>query len=233
MKPLEIREEFIFGCGPDIICFNDCCQDLNQFLTPYDILCMKKSLGMTSRQFLEQYISFTIGPKTGLPIASLSTDNSLVCPFVTKQGCRIYEHRPASCRSYPLARMAGRDADTKEMTEKYFLIKELHCRGHGRGRAWTADKWVKNQGLLPYNQANDLFMDVIIEKSRKGSARLSQKDSNAFILACYDSDGFREAIDKRDETLLGRNIPEMEKGLDDKGLMALAFKWILQRLSAL
>jgi len=232
MSPLRPEEEFSFGCGPDVVCFNACCQDLNQFLTPYDVLCMKNGLGITSGDFIKQYLSFNTGPMTGLPIASLSPGKDLICPFVTEQGCRIYEYRPASCRVYPLARFAGRDTKNGGLVEKYFLIQESHCKGHGKGPSWTAYKWASNQGLLPYNRANDLFMDVIIQK-KNGKARLPQEDAGAFIMACYDSDGFREALDKGDKTIFGTSIPDHIDITDETDLMSFAFKWIGQRLSAL
>ncbi len=44
---------FRFACNPGVACFNECCRDLNQFLTPYDVLRLKRGLGLSSRQFLD------------------------------------------------------------------------------------------------------------------------------------------------------------------------------------
>ena len=37
MIPLARDDQFQFACGPEVPCFNACCRDLNQFLTPYDL----------------------------------------------------------------------------------------------------------------------------------------------------------------------------------------------------
>ena len=50
-------DTFKFACHPGVSCFNRCCGDVNIFLSPYDVLRMKKRLGMTSGDFLEQYAS--------------------------------------------------------------------------------------------------------------------------------------------------------------------------------
>ncbi|MEZ4604032.1 MAG: YkgJ family cysteine cluster protein [Desulfobacterales bacterium] len=31
-----------------------------------------------------------------------------MCPFVTADGCRVYQNRPSSCRMYPLIRVVRR-----------------------------------------------------------------------------------------------------------------------------
>ncbi|MFO7839471.1 MAG: hypothetical protein R6X08_08235 [Desulfosalsimonadaceae bacterium] len=36
MCELALDEDFSFSCYPGISCFNACCRDLNQFLTPYN-----------------------------------------------------------------------------------------------------------------------------------------------------------------------------------------------------
>ena len=44
-----------FRCHKDIDCFNACCKNIDIMLTPYDILRLKKRLGITSTEFLRQY----------------------------------------------------------------------------------------------------------------------------------------------------------------------------------
>ena len=106
ISKLEKNQTFRFSCSPQVPCFNACCRDLNQVLTPYDVLCLKQSLKMTSTDFLQTYTRTSTGPGTGLPVVSLRFDETrdLACPFVTPEGCRVYPARPASCRTYPLAR---------------------------------------------------------------------------------------------------------------------------------
>jgi hypothetical protein len=74
MKPLSLDDRFCFECSKDRSCFNECCKDINQFLTPYDILRLKGHLKITSSVFLEQYTNQHTGPETGLPIITLKIE---------------------------------------------------------------------------------------------------------------------------------------------------------------
>jgi uncharacterized protein len=191
------NDTFCFECTKEVPCFNECCRDLNQFLTPYDILRMKKSLKLSSAQFLKAYTAQHIGPETGLPVVTLKAEyaSGWQCPFVTAKGCRIYEDRPASCRSYPLARMAYRDPNSGEIAAQYALLKESHCKGFERGAPKTIDAWIKAQGLAHYNEANDWMIDIIGLKRRLGAEPLDLAMSRMFVLACYDLDTLREQIE--------------------------------------
>ena len=46
IRPLDTSQPFCFACSPKVPCFNACCRDLNQVLTPYDVLCLKRFLEM-------------------------------------------------------------------------------------------------------------------------------------------------------------------------------------------
>jgi hypothetical protein len=48
MTPLSLDDSFQFSCTKHVTCFNSCCRDLNQFLTPFDILQLKNYLEITS-----------------------------------------------------------------------------------------------------------------------------------------------------------------------------------------
>jgi len=111
LVPIDLEETFRFECSPGLACFNACCRDLNQFLYPYDILRLKRRLGISSGEFLKCYTSQHLGPESGLPIVSLTSADAkrLTCPFVTAEGCSVYPDRPSSCRIYPLVRAISRN----------------------------------------------------------------------------------------------------------------------------
>ena len=69
--PIGIDDTFGFVCHKEVLCFNHCCRDLNQALTPYDVLRLKNHLKITAQVFLEQYAVVYSGPATGLPVVSL------------------------------------------------------------------------------------------------------------------------------------------------------------------
>jgi Fe-S-cluster containining protein len=134
--PLAPEASFRFSCHGRVACFNECCHDLNQFLTPYDILRLKNGLELTSTEFLEQYTTRHTGPETGLPIVALKpeTASGMACPFVRPSGCSVYAHRPSSCRIYPIARAITRSRKTGRIQAHFALLKEPHCLGHGQDK---------------------------------------------------------------------------------------------------
>jgi hypothetical protein len=195
ITPLSPTDRFRFACGETVPCFNACCRDLNQFLTPYDILRLKRNLSMTSREFLTAYVAIHAGPQTGLPVAAFrETAGDHPCPFVDASGCRVYPDRPSSCRIYPIARMISRSRETGEITAHYALLKEAHCRGFEEGREWRVAEWLANQGVDPYNEMNDRLLEIIALKNRRHPGPLPHDARRAFQTALYDLDAFRDLL---------------------------------------
>jgi len=199
IKPLVADTAFSFDCSPAVTCFNACCRDLNQALSPYDILRLKNRLGLSSELFLKTHTVRHIGPETGLPVVSLRFDNrsSRQCPFVTPEGCRVYTDRPASCRLYPLARGTYRNRLSGRIKEHFALIQEPHCRGFRQKTAWTARGWMRDQGLEPYNRFNDLFLEMISLKNRLSPGPLAPEPQRLFYTALYDIDSFRDLLSQK------------------------------------
>ncbi len=228
--PLDIDESFTFSCSRQVPCFNECCRDLNQFLTPYDILRLKNFLNMTSGDFLEKYTTLHNGPETGLPVISLVSGNSprLQCPFVTPDGCRVYTDRPSSCRMYPIARALTHSRETGRSTEHYALIKEPHCLGFDQNKTRTVREWLATQGLEPYNRYNDLLMEIISLKNRQKPGPLDMKSGRLFYLALYDLDSFRTAVFEnnllKDQPFDSCELASARK--DDTALLMVGIKWV-------
>jgi len=234
MIPLSDGDRFAFCCSPEVSCFNECCRDLNQFLTPYDVLCLKNHLGLRSDVFLDRYTTQHIGPETGLPVVVLKQESAteFKCPFVTPKGCSVYEARPASCRTYPLARLASRSPETGRIQEQYVLLKEPHCRGFDAENRPTAREWVQDQGLEPYNEMNDLLMEIIGLKRRRHPEPLDMKERRLFRIACYDLDAFRSQVFEKGELQEMNPPPEWVKAAreDDAALLRLSLKWVKRAL---
>ena len=240
ISAIGFDDSFRFLCSSNVPCFNECCRDLNQFLTPYDIVCLKNGLGMSSGEFLETYTLQHTGPETGLPVVTLKPDDSTdeaVCPFVTEEGCRVYHFRPASCRTYPLARLASRSRETGRITEHYALVHEPHCLGFQKGpshkvKAQTVREWIKSQGLSVYNEMNDLFMELISLKNLHMPGPMDIKSRHMVHLACYDLDNFREQLfDKDLLTDSGLEFEEIEVlKIDDIELMKFGIKGVKENV---
>lgn len=232
--PISIKDKFNFSCNNNLSCFNQCCRDLNQSLTPYDLLRIKNNLDMPSDIFLEKYTSEHFGPETGLPVISLKADpaDGLKCPFITFDGCSIYIDRPSSCRMYPLARGLARSRETGILTEHYMLLKEDHCKGFQNGQTWTVEQWITEQGCSVYNRINDMLLEIISMKNRLMPGPLDIKSRLIFHTACYNLDVFRKHILENgimDHLRLSSETLESIKK-DDSLLLELGLKWIKYNL---
>ena len=229
MVPVSPEDAFSFVCSPEVSCFNQCCRDLNQFLTPYDVLRLKNALGMTSHEFLKKYTTRHNGPESGLPVVTFKMDpaNGYACPFVSEKGCTVYTDRPASCRMYPLARAVARSRETGAMTEYFALIEEPHCQGFDRCSGQTVRQWLDGQDVATHNRMNDRLLTVIGLKNRIMPGTLDGADADRFYLALYDLDTFRSRI--REGILSAVDIPSpvMTAALaDDVALLNLGTEWI-------
>ncbi len=79
--------EFRFACHPGVACFNQCCRRLHLVLTPYDLLRLKRNLGLTSRELLDRYCQVAPG-QNGWPQPSLAMRDSTEgeCPLLGEGG---------------------------------------------------------------------------------------------------------------------------------------------------
>jgi Fe-S-cluster containining protein len=229
--PLDRDGSFKFCCSPQTACFNECCRDLNQFLTPYDVLRLKNGIGLPSQRFLAQYTRRHIGPGSGLPVVTLAPadPDRLTCPFVTPSGCRVYPDRPSSCRTYPLMRMVRRSRDTAGRVEEYRLLREPHCQGFDTAHRQSVHDWIVEQGLKEYNAENDRLMEVIRLKARLSSKALPPSLAEQVYTALYDVDGFKERL--QDGSLSGIPPEWMERALaDEVARLHMGLEWVKQLL---
>jgi Fe-S-cluster containining protein len=194
LNSMAASDVFQFDCHPRVLCFNQCCRDLNQALTPYDVLRLKIGLKLTSEQLMARYIAVHMGPATGLPVASMRFDENAdrACPFVSAEGCRVYGHRPASCRLYPLARAMQRCRSNGALTEHYVLLKEPHCYGFGEPQSVTIAQWIKDQGLEDYLPMNDALLELISMKNQLRPGPLPPELAQMTRMAFYDVDGLKK-----------------------------------------
>lgn len=234
MIPLSLEDTFRFLCSRQVPCFNECCRDLNQYLTPYDILRLKNHLKLSSGVFLDRYTAQHSGPGSGFPIITLKTDHAqeLKCPFVTQSGCSVYDARPSACRAYPLVRVVSRSRETGRINEQYLLLKEPHCLGFNQEHTQTVGEWIESQDLSIYNRMNDMMMEIIALKNQLMPGQLDIKSSLAFYMACYDLDKFRAHVFEKG-ILGGRNLDddtiEALKS-DDEALLGFGMQWIKETL---
>lgn len=231
MTPLG-KSKFTFSCHPDISCFTHCCRKLDLFLYPYDILKLKKRLGITSDVFLERHAGVVKGLNPHFPsvMLQMAANEERTCPFLDANGCTVYEDRPSSCRMYPLERAVDRTSDGNRPEEFYFLTSHPYCKGHEEDKEWTVKEWVRDQNLLYYNAMDDLWteMDTIFSKNPwQGEGHAGPMQRLAFM-ACYNIDGFREYVNTHD--LLSRfrldKARKRDIKTDDEALLKFGYDWL-------
>ena len=227
-----VGDTFRFNCHRDIPCFTECCAKLRLILTPCDVLRMKNRLGLSSGEFLDRYTDTDMKSNSRFLMARLKMrdDNKRTCPFVTTEGCRIYEDRPGACRLYPVgraSRMVDVDGD-KSTRDKFFLVHESHCFGFREERLWRLDEWLNHEGVEEYNAMNDGWLEIIGSKKSLGPKEGIRKKVRMFYMASYNLDKFREFIFQSrffDLFDVAREFKEKLKN-DDVALMGFAFDWL-------
>ncbi len=232
---LNLDDNFQFACHKGIGCFNKCCQSIDIPLTPYDILRLKARLGVSAREFLFRHtVPFEMDGH-GVPGLKLRTkDESTQCPFLTEEGCGVYEDRPTACRYYALGLMSMRKKDSPIDEDSYFVVKEDHCLGHDEPAVQTVRAYRESQGVDVYDELNREWRQVVLKKRSCGPTigKPSDRSLQLFFLASYDLDGFREFMSTASFDEVYEVAPEERARLqqDDVALMRFAFRFLKQAL---
>ena len=235
-RKYKLDSTFNFACHKGKECYTHCCSDLNMILTPYDIVRMKNRLGLTCDQFLAIYTKPEMLSRTQLPVVTLKMldDHQKSCPFLTPEGCTIYEDRPVTCRYYPLGTAAFREQEIKPAGEDfYFMVRESHCLGHQADKQWTVRDWRKDQGVEIYDAVNKGWMEFMLrKKSFAFQAELSEESRSMFFMVSSNVDKLKQLIfessflEKYD---VGKDLLEQIK-TDEAALLQFGFDWLQSAL---
>ncbi len=161
-----IDDKFKFSCHRGLACYNTCCCDVNIFLTPYDVLRMRRSTGLSSEEFLKRYTIALLG-EDGLPLVVLKMmkDENKTCHFVTPDGCSIYRDRPWSCRMYPVFPVSARE-------EEFLIEQKSSCLGVREEKQWTPREWKKDQDIDIYDKMNEAYKEITLHDYFKKGNKL-------------------------------------------------------------
>jgi hypothetical protein len=225
---LKPEDNFQFDCHEGLDCFTRCCRDITIFLTPYDILRLKKALAISSEKFLSDY-TLTVSGSNGLPavLLKMKSDNTRSCPFVTSQGCSVYSDRPWSCRIYPL--QPESTPKTEKVHRSYFSIMEIpFCRGLSENKVSTVSDWQAEQGIPIYLEMERAFKKISMHQLLVGKRIDNPKIREMYYMASYDLDRFRRFI--FESSFLARfDVDPHEADTmkhDDVVLYKFAMKWL-------
>jgi hypothetical protein len=195
-QKLELGSTIKFHCHKGVSCFNACCKQADLTLTPYDVIRLKDSLGMSSAEFLKAHTVPYQMDQHGVPGLKMRTDDTGACLFVTDEGCSVYANRPTACRYYPLGHMAMKPKDADSDETHYFLIQEDHCKGHEEPKEQTINEYRKELGIVDYDGYNKEWLQILLKKKSAGPTVGQPPESSLqlFFMASYDMDRFRRFV---------------------------------------
>jgi len=223
--------KFKFRCHHEVACFTKCCRGINVILTPYDIIRLKYRLQLSSDQFLALYTEPHLLEKTDLPVVTLKLldDEAASCPFVRKDGCRVYEDRPTTCRYYPLGVASLSHKEGAEGAGFYFFVNEPHCLGFREDTVWNIREWRRDQGVDRYDDINADWTDLVVRKrSFPPSIQLTEQSKRMFFMVSYDIDRFRQFV--FESSFLKRYDVDLDIRTrirqDDVSLLKFGLRWL-------
>lgn len=220
-KPRYGRDEkFKFACHRGLDCFNSCCRDISIYLTPYDVLQLKNSLGISSKEFLTTYTHILDPGGQSFPLVMLKMNSEdKKCPFVSPEGCKVYAHRPWSCRIAPI------DIQGDSYS---FCFDETRCHGLKEQRQWTLQQWAEDQGVDLEQTIERGFKEIPRHLKFTGFISVDRHIKELFLLACYNLDEFKHYIlDSSFVQVFKVPSPKVEQiKSDEVALMQFAFDWL-------
>ena len=166
---LSPDSRFHFNCHAQLACFNQCCQNPTIILKPYDIMRLRRRLGITSTQFLERYTIMVPEDTSQLPLVMLNIEREegTGCPFLEAAGCGVYEDRPGACRLFPITQ--GSSLGEDGVIDSYFMKQLNFCRGFNGGREWTLSQWQADQGVEADEELNRGWLEIILKRGGRQS----------------------------------------------------------------
>ncbi len=226
---LTPESRFRFGCHSGLDCFNRCCADVNIVLTPYDVLRLRRRLGLGSMEFIVEYTvrPFTREQKIPVLLLRMRDDAGKRCHFVTDQGCSVYTDRPWACRMYPVG-LASAQTRTRPGEQFHFLLEEEHCHGHCGEREWSIAQWMDDQGVADYDAFGELFKEVNLHPLLLAGPPLEPRKMDLYFMACYDLDRFRRFVfESRFLKTFDLATDHVERlWSDDEALLRFGLEWL-------
>lgn len=235
-QKLTLDSPLQFECHPKVSCFTACCHNIKIVLTPYDILKLRQRLGIPAHEFVTQYTEPAYLEKTDMPGVQMKlVGEKNGCPFVTPEGCTVYQDRPTACRYYPVGMADFHEGGTNDAAEEkfFFLVKESHCKGHEEPKHWTIRDWRADQGVDLRDQMNKEWLRLVMRRKSFGlQATLSEAAKRMFFMASTDLDTFRKFIFESSflETYEIDQDTLAKIKVDDVELMLFSFQYLANTL---
>lgn len=231
-RRLKSDDTFLFRCHPNIECFNLCCRNLNLFLYPYDIIRLKKRLGISSAAFLDKHVDVVMRPSSFFPevLLRMSENKEKTCPFLDESGCSVYPDRPDTCRSFPVEQGVLYDAESGNTKPMHFFRPPDFCLGRHEKTVWTIQSWVNDQEAVLYHKMTARWADLKrrFQTDPWGDQGPEGPKAKMAFMATYNIDAFRDFLFS--STFLKRykvkSALTKKIRTDDVELMTFGFEWV-------
>ncbi len=229
---LKEGEVFSFQCHSRLACFNKCCRNINLFLYPYDILRLRKILGISSDDFLDKYTDVVMRPSQNFPevLLRMSENPGKPCLFLTETGCSVYSDRPDTCRTFPVEQGIYYDVKKENTSPVYFFRPPDFCLGQNESRQWTTASWAKDQEATLYNKMTAMWAGIVnlFHNDPWGNEGPEGPKAKMAFMAAYNIDRFRDFIFASTFLKRYRIKQELLTKLkhDDAELLKFGFSWI-------
>jgi len=173
----KIINEFKFDCQKTA----HCCENMEIFLNPFDILKISKKLDNTTTQIIDKYIIFLENTENGLYRPIIKSARRGLCIFNIDKLCSIHNSRPLSCRLFPLARI----------NKEYILQDVDFCKGLKENIANRLLDYIKEDSGIDYLSMADLFHEKYEKLKNLNTGLLNDKYYNNLLnVLLYDFDYF-------------------------------------------
>ena len=197
-RRIEDGDTFQFRCHKELSCFNRCCRNLNLFLYPYDVLRLRKNLGISSDTFIDTYTDVVLRPDNFFPevLLKMSDTDEKTCPFLKETGCTVYPDRPDACRTFPLEHGLIYDEKGKIPRQMHFFRPPGFCMGQHETTEMTLQTWAEDQQAETYNDMTRRWAEIksLFHKNPWGTEGPSGQKGKMAFMSAYNMDQFRDFV---------------------------------------
>jgi Fe-S-cluster containining protein len=167
---LELDDSFEYSC---IHCGN-CCNHLEEMvLRPYDLWQLLRATQLPAVEFINRYCNLHVGGNSHMPVLTMApVGEDHVCPLFneTTMACLYPQHKPYTCRIYPLGRMTEIDKEDSSKVELKYFLPPNRCEHKQDGaEKHTVRDWIV--GSEEHDQANHQFNLLTIAFEKAGATR--------------------------------------------------------------
>lgn len=170
-----MEDMFNFSCQKT----GNCCNKMEIFLNPFDILEIASCKGITTSEVIDRYVIFLENAKQGIQRPIFKEARNGFCSFNENKLCTIHMNRPLSCRLFPLNRKNG----------KLYNSNSSFCKGLKVEKEITIDKYITGEGLKEYIEGADLYHNLIEDLTKKYDfSKIDYYLKSLFFIILYDFD---------------------------------------------